>query len=116
MKTLNQLIEIHGNNCCYCGCELNRINHDPASATVEHLRDKWDSPRNRKINEDWNLRVACYKCNNDRGNKRNKIARNYYKMLAAKQPKKYHVAGMSSNALFMIFGTVPKELFNDKSN
>lgn len=90
---------------------MNRINHDPKSATVEHLRDKWDSPKNRKINEDWNLGVACYKCNNERGNVRNKIARSYYKSVASKQPKKYFVSGMSSGELFKLFGSVPKELF-----
>jgi hypothetical protein len=83
----------------------------PQQATVEHLIDKWSSPKHIKIEDASNLVAACYTCNNTRGNARNKIARNYYKQLNGVRQKKIQAASTSSNQLYKMFGPVPQELF-----
>ena len=110
---LEYLLTKHGNACCYCGCEMNRISRHPKSATIEHLKDKWESPKNQKINTEENCSVACYGCNNKRGSVRNKIARRYYQECAAKQGIKIAAASVESAKLFAMFGSVPPQKFKD---
>jgi 5-methylcytosine-specific restriction endonuclease McrA len=93
---------------------MNRIHNSDQQATVEHLVDKWSSPKHIKSYEDSNLVAACYQCNNSRGNIRNKIARSYYKRkvgekgIKLKQP----VSSTPSKELYKLFGPVPQNLFN----
>ena len=108
--TLDSLITCQSNKCHYCNCEMNRVNKSPQLATVEHLVDKWSSPKHRKIEDASNLVAACFKCNNSRGSKRNRIARNYYKMVVAKRGIKLAVASTSSKILYLMFGSVPQHL------
>ena len=109
---LDSLITGQGNKCHYCNCEMNREKKSPQSATVEHLVDKWSSPKHRKIELESNLVAACHHCNNSRGNVRNRIARNYYKLQAAKKSMKLAVASTPSRTLYSLFGPVPQHLFN----
>jgi hypothetical protein len=81
-------------------------------ATLEHLIDKWSSPKHIKIEEHSNLVAACFHCNTTRGAIRNRIARNYYKTQAAKSNMKLAVASTSSRTLYSLFGAVPQQLFN----
>jgi uncharacterized protein YaaW (UPF0174 family) len=90
---------------------MNNINKSPQLATVEHLIDKWSSPKHIRIEDSSNLVAACFQCNNSRGNARNRIARNYYKMQAAKKSMKLAVASTSSRTLYKLFGPVPQNLF-----
>lgn len=108
---LSGLICKQGNKCYYCGCEMNRINHSPQLATVEHLVDKWSSPKHRKIESESNLVAACFQCNNSRGAARNRIARDYYKSKASQKGVKLAVASTSSSKLYSLFGPVPQHLF-----
>ncbi len=93
---------------------MNRENKSPRLATVEHLVDKWSSPKHIKIDVASNLVAACFQCNNTRGAKRNRIARSYYKIQVAKQGIKLAVASTSSRVLYSMFGPVPQDLFNVK--
>ena len=111
---LDSLITRQGNKCHYCNCEMNRENKSPQLATVEHLVDKWSSPKHRKIEVASNLVAACFQCNNSRGAARNRIARNYYKTMAARRSMKLAVASTPSNTLYKLFGPVPQQLFNLK--
>ena len=108
--TLDSLIAGQGNKCYYCNCEMNREKKSPQLATVEHLVDKWSSPKHRKIEVASNLVAACFQCNNSRGSKRNRIARNYYKIVVAKRGIKLAVASTSSKVLYSMFGPVPQHL------
>jgi uncharacterized protein YaaW (UPF0174 family) len=90
---------------------MNNINKSPQLATVEHLIDKWSSPKHIRIEDSSNLVAACFQCNNSRGNARNRIARDYYKMQAAKKSIKLAVASTSSRTLYKLFGPVPQNLF-----
>jgi 5-methylcytosine-specific restriction endonuclease McrA len=90
---------------------MNKVNHSPQQATVEHLIDKWSSPGHNKIEESSNLVAACYKCNNSRGAIRNRIARDYYKRRATERGMKLAVASTSSRNLYKMFGPVPQQLF-----
>jgi uncharacterized protein YaaW (UPF0174 family) len=90
---------------------MNNINKSPQLATVEHLIDKWSSPKHIRIEDSSNLVAACFQCNNSRGNARNRIARDYYKMQAAKKSMKLAVASTSSRTLYKLFGPVPQNLF-----
>jgi len=81
-------------------------------ATVEHLVDKWSSPKHQKIEVASNLVAACFQCNNSRGAARNRIARDYYKSQAAKKQMKLAVASTPSKILYSLFGPVPQHLFN----
>ena len=111
---LDTLITCQNNKCHYCNCEMNRENKSPQLATVEHLVDKWSSPKHMKIDVASNLVAACFQCNNSRGVKRNRIARSYYKALATKRGIKLAVASTSSKVLYSMFGPVPQDLFNVK--
>lgn len=111
--SLLSLVAKQNNKCYYCACEMNSITSSSQHATIEHLLDKWASPRNKKIESKSNLVAACFQCNNSRGNQRNKIARDYYKMQAAKKGMKLAVASTSSGILYKLFGSVPQHLFNE---
>lgn len=108
---LSSLIYRQNNKCYYCQCEMNTIKKSPQQATVEHLVDKWSSPKHRKIEDESNLVAACFQCNNNRGAARNRIARDYYKLCAAKKSVKLAVASTSSRTLYSLFGPVPQNLF-----
>jgi hypothetical protein len=110
--TLLTLISRQGNKCHYCACEMNNIHKSPHLATVEHLVDKWSSPKHRKIETSDNIVAACFQCNNSRGAARNRIARDYYKTQAAKKNMKLAVASTSSRKLYSLFGPVPQHLFD----
>lgn len=90
---------------------MNTTKRSPAQATLEHLVDKWSSPKHQKIELPCNLVAACFKCNNDRGANRNRIARDYYKSQAQKKNMKLAVASTSSKVLYSLFGPVPQNLF-----
>jgi uncharacterized protein YaaW (UPF0174 family) len=90
---------------------MNNDNKSPQLATVEHLIDKWSSPKHIRIEDSSNLVAACFQCNNSRGNARNRIARDYYKLQAAKKSMKLAVASTSSKTLYKLFGPVPQNLF-----
>jgi 5-methylcytosine-specific restriction endonuclease McrA len=90
---------------------MNNVNKSPNLATVEHLIDKWSSPKHVRIETPSNLVAACFQCNNSRGNVRNRIARDYYKLQAAKKSMKLAVASTSSRTLYKLFGPVPQQLF-----
>jgi hypothetical protein len=111
---LDNLISHQSNKCHYCNCEMNRENKSLQLATVEHLVDKWSSPKHQKIEVASNLVAACFQCNNNLGAKRNRIARNYYKKQAATRGIKLAVASTSSKVLYSMFGLVPQHLFNVK--
>lgn len=111
--TLLSLIAKQNNKCHYCTCEMNSDKSSTQHATVEHLLDKWASPRNKKIESPSNLVAACFQCNNSRGAARNRIARDYYKLQAAKKNMKLAVASTSSGILYKLFGSVPQHLFNE---
>jgi hypothetical protein len=86
----------------------------PHQATIEHLLDKWSSPKHEKIQDHSNLVASCHKCNNERGAIRNRIARNYYKNEAAKKSMKLAVNSTSSKTLYKLFGPVPQHLFKNE--
>ena len=109
---LSTLITRQGNKCYYCNCEMFGYKNSPQSATIEHLIDKWSSPKHKKIEFPSNLVAACFQCNNSRGAIRNRIARDYYKRQAAKRGMKLAVASTSSGTLYSLFGPVPQHLFN----
>lgn len=109
--TLINLVAQQGNKCYYCKCEMNQTKKSPQQATVEHLIDKWSSPKHRKIECSSNVVAACFHCNNSRGAARNRIARDYYKTQAAKKSMKLAVASTSSRILYKLFGPVPQHLF-----
>ena len=114
MMTLDTLITCQSNKCHYCNCEMNREKKSLQLATVEHIVDKWSSPKHRKIEVASNLVAACFQCNNTRGAKRNRIARSYYKAQSTKRGIKLAVASTSSKVLYSMFGSVPQHLFNVK--
>lgn len=109
---LPTLIHRQNNKCYYCQCEMTRTEGSPQQATIEHLVDKWASPKHNKIENSENLVAACFQCNNTRGAMRNRIARDYYKQLAGSRCVKLHVASTSSKILYKMFGPVPQQLFN----
>ena len=109
---LSDLCERQNNKCYYCACEMDRTPKSDQQATIEHLADKWSSPKHTKIDEDSNLVAACFRCNNIRGAIRNRIARDYYKRKASEKGIKLAVASTSSKELYKLFGSVPKNLFN----
>jgi hypothetical protein len=111
---LRSLVARQNNKCHYCNCEMNRVNRSPQSETLEHLIDKWSSPKHAKIDAPSNLVAACYQCNTTRGSERNRIARSYYKGQATKLGIKLAVASTSSKVLYSMFGSVPQHLFNVK--
>lgn len=116
MATLSTLIERQCNKCYYCQCEMNREAKSPQLATVEHLVDKWSSPKHQRIETADNLVAACFGCNNGRGAIRNRIARDYYKTQAAKRRMKLAVASTSSRQLYKLFGPIPQQLFSETNH
>lgn len=108
---LSTFVKFQGNKCYYCSCEMNGVNGSPQQATLEHLLDKWSSPKHVKIQDNSNLVAACFHCNNTRGAARNRIARDYYKLCAAKKGMKLAVASTPSRTLYSLFGPVPQNLF-----
>ena len=108
---LFSLVTRQNNKCYYCACEMNKTNKSPQQATLEHLVDKWSSPKHRKIEAESNLVAACFNCNNSRGAVRNRIARDYYKRKAMEKGMKLAVASTSSGTLYSLFGPVPQQLF-----
>lgn len=55
-----QLANVHGSKCCWCDKPLTK-----KEQTLEHIK-----PRSRKgSNSIDNLRLACFSCNNSRGNR-----------------------------------------------
>ena len=109
--TLLSLISRQNNKCYYCACEMNNVHKSPQLATVEHLVDKWSSPKHIRIDKPSNLVAACFHCNNSRGAARNRIARDYYKAQAAKKRMKLAVASTPSRVLYKLFGPIPQDLF-----
>lgn len=116
MATLSTLIERQCNKCYYCQCEMNRDLKSPRHSTVEHLVDRWSSPKHNRSNAGSNLVAACFGCNNSRGNIRNRIARDYYKTQAAKRSMKLAVASTSSRQLYKLFGPIPQHLFSETNH
>jgi len=112
MITLTQLVERQQCNCHYCGVTMltDCARAHPHQATLEHLVDKWSSPGHQKIEDDSNKVAACYKCNNERGNVRNVIARRYYQQLIGAKQMKIKAASTSSKVLYKMFGPVPQHL------
>ncbi len=116
MITLDVLISRQQGKCYYCKCQMSNIANSHDQATIEHLIDKWSSPKHMKIEKPENLVSACYKCNNTRGSIRNKIARNYYKQEAKNKNIKIAVSATSSKKLHALFGPVPQHLFDKEIN
>ena len=116
MTRLTNLIRHQNNKCYYCECEMSSTNGAKNLATLEHLIDKWSSPKHKKIEDDSNLVAACFECNNSRGAMRNRIARDYYKGQAIKKNMKLAVASTSSSKLYSLFGSVPQQLFSSEGN
>lgn len=112
MATLAQLTTKQQCKCHYCGVTLltDCVRAHPQQATLEHLIDKWSSPKHIKIEDDSNLVAACYACNNTRGNARNVAARRYYQKLIGATGLKIKAASTSSKQLYKLFGPVPQEL------
>lgn len=108
---LSGLVERQNNKCYYCKCDMSTTKGSQDQTTVEHLIDKWSSPKHKKIESASNLVAACFQCNNSRGAARNRIARDYYKAQAAKKSMKLAVASTSSKTLYSLFGPVPQHLF-----
>lgn len=108
---LSLLIKSQDSKCHYCNCQMNTTKKSSQRATLEHLVDKWSSPRHIKIESPENLVAACFQCNNTRGSVRNRIARDYYKIQAVKKSMKLAVASTSSKTLYKLFGPVPQNLF-----
>jgi 5-methylcytosine-specific restriction endonuclease McrA len=109
MKSLTTLVLEQNCKCHYCGTVMEHSG--TKRATVEHLVDKWSSPKHRKIEDDSNRVAACFTCNNTRGNARNRIARNYYQDQIGRRGLKMKAASTASAQLYKMFGPVPQELF-----
>lgn len=112
--SLSLLVKSQCGKCHYCNCEMVTTEKSPRQATLEHLVDKWSSRKHVRDNSPSNLVAACFECNNTRGAKRNRIARDYYKTQAVKRGMKLAVASTSSKILYSLFGPVPQQLFNVK--
>lgn len=112
MITLAQLVDRQHRKCHYCGTTMltDCTQAHPQQATLEHLVDKWSSPKHIKIEDDSNLVAACNACNNTRGNSRNVIARRYYQTLINTAGLKIEAARIGSKTLYKMFGPVPQEL------
>lgn len=108
---LSVLVKSQDNKCHYCNCQMNTTKKSSNQATLEHLVDKWSSKNHIKNESPENLVAACFQCNNSRGSSRNRVARDYYKIQAAKKSMKLAVASTSSKTLYKLFGPVPQNLF-----
>ena len=109
MLTLKELYERQNGKCFYCSCQM-EFRKGSNGATVEHLKDKWASPKHQKIEDDSNKVAACFDCNNTRGNARNRIARTFYQQKMSSVGMKGKAASIASAQLFKLFGPVPQLL------
>lgn len=112
--SLKSLVEKHSGCCYYCKVHLTVRTpgeQRDTDATVEHLIDKWSSRKHIKNNDKSNIVAACFKCNNTRGNARNRIARDYYQLKINRTGIKQKAASISSATLYKMFGPIPQELF-----
>src|ERR1700679_2441997 len=50
--------------CCWCKQNMKKTGDEPTSATIEHMRPISHGGANAR----YNLRLACKKCNHNRGN------------------------------------------------
>jgi len=60
------IYQVHGPNCCWCGVatKFHGSVDEPHFATIEHLIPLSKGGENSKENR----RIACWKCNQERGN------------------------------------------------
>lgn len=58
-----KLCKRQNNKCYWCGIQMNRIEHHPKSATLDHLVRRADGGGGNAEN----LVVACRECNGKRG-------------------------------------------------
>lgn len=113
---LQSLIIKQCNQCYYCKVQMTIKDNtkfkptEPTDATIEHLIDKWSSPKHQKIESEDNIVAACYQCNNTRGSIRNSIARKYYQQIINKYGMKLKAANICSRELYKKFGAVPQEI------
>ena len=110
---LAALVQAQDGKCHYCGCQMITTHRDRHCATVEHLKDKWASPRHIKDNSPENLVAACWECNHTRGGQRNKLARKYYQRIIKERKLDMQAASTESAILFKKFGPVPAEIFGE---
>lgn len=113
---LDSLVKEQNCKCHYCASQMTfKTKHKfkDTDATVEHLVDKWSSPKHVRSDARSNLAAACFKCNNSRGNARNRIARDYYQSIINKKNLGIKAANISSKVLYKKFGAVPQELFKN---
>lgn len=110
---LKAMVESQQGKCHYCGCEMIIGRRDKHSATVEHVRDKWASPKHIKDHSPENLVAACWECNHTRGAIRNKLARKYYQRIIKERKLDMQAASTESAILFKMFGPVPQEVFGE---
>ena len=113
MFALGDLVKAQDGKCHYCGREMVTGRKDRYCATVEHLKDKWASPKHIKDNSPENLVAACWECNHTRGASRNKLARRYYQGIIKQKKLPMHAANTESAILFKMFGPVPQEIFGE---
>lgn len=66
---ITKLFVMQGGKCFIGGCEMTLKSGKPNTATVEHVIPK--SRRNEfgKLKKRFNLKAACYSCNQRKGNK-----------------------------------------------
>lgn len=111
---LENLVKDQNCKCHYCAAQMTfktDSKFKDTDATVEHLVDKWSSPKHVRSDARSNIVAACFKCNNNRGNARNKIARDYYQSIIDKKNLGVKAANISSKDLYKKFGAIPQELF-----
>jgi hypothetical protein len=111
---LESLVKDQNCKCHYCAVQMTfktECKFKDTDATVEHLIDKWSSPKHIKSDVRSNIVAACFKCNNTRGNARNRIARSYYQGVINKKNLGIKAANISSKDLYKRFGAIPQELF-----
>jgi hypothetical protein len=111
---LDSLVKEQNCKCHYCASQMTfktEYKFKDTDATVEHLVDKWSSPKHVRSDARSNLVAACFKCNNSRGNARNRIARDYYQSMINKKNLGIKAANISSKVLYKKFGAIPQELF-----
>ena len=111
---LDSLVKSQNCKCHYCAVKMTfktECKFKDTDATVEHLVDKWSSPKHVRSDARTNIVAACFKCNNTRGNARNRIARDYYQSIINKKNLGVKAANISSKDLYKKFGAIPQELF-----
>lgn len=116
-EMLSKLVARQDNKCYYCKDKMSSsLSNISDRSTIEHLVDKWSSPKHAKIEAESNLAAACFKCNNTRGNIRNRIARDYYRTQARKYSMNISISSICSQDLYRMFGAVPQSLFNARNH